>query len=187
MTNWIFIRHGESTANAANQLSGWQDVRLTTKGQQQAREIGAKLRNINFDLVVSSDLYRAKETARLAMEEWSNLTKRQAPIIHTDTQFRERNFLTLQGRNKSELRASGIMEQLTCWDSAPYGIETYNQLLHRVLPSLKRWSIQKNCLLFAHGGVIRVLTCHFNNHIKAQAGKWKIPNASMIKMRINLK
>ena len=36
----VLVRHGESTANRDNEFTGWTDVPLTPKGQQQARQVG---------------------------------------------------------------------------------------------------------------------------------------------------
>ncbi|MBO5790887.1 MAG: histidine phosphatase family protein [Lentisphaeria bacterium] len=57
------VRHGETTANAANTLQGQSDVPLNEKGLHQAELVGARLRKKHFDAIVSSDLSRAALTA----------------------------------------------------------------------------------------------------------------------------
>ncbi len=47
MVNLLLVRHGQSSANATNTYTGWDDVDLTQKGVQQAKEAGYKLGQIN--------------------------------------------------------------------------------------------------------------------------------------------
>ena len=58
-----FIRHGESENNSKGIYTGHMDVSLTPEGIKQAELVGAKLSNICFDAVYSSDLLRAKASA----------------------------------------------------------------------------------------------------------------------------
>lgn len=180
MSKWTLIRHGESTANSANQLSGWQDVPLTTKGKEQAKQAGLALCNQKIDLVVSSDLQRAVHTAQIAMKVWSEQTKTPFPTLYQDPIFRERNFQHLQGKDKTILKKQGKMDLLKKWDSAPLGIETYQQLTQRAVQGLKKWSKYENCLLFAHGGVIRVLIAYALNIEKDKIGLIKVHNAKPV-------
>lgn len=59
-------RHGETEWNVQNKVCGITDVELTDKGRSQAKELGEKLRDHKIDLIVSSPLKRALETARIA-------------------------------------------------------------------------------------------------------------------------
>src|SRR3954470_21444020 len=63
---WV-ARHGETAWTISRQHSGRTDIPLTAEGERVAREVLApKLRETSFDLVLSSPLQRARETARLA-------------------------------------------------------------------------------------------------------------------------
>lgn len=59
------VRHGETVFNTMGVLQGWNNSDLTEKGINAAKELGEKLKNVNFDKVFSSDLKRAADTARL--------------------------------------------------------------------------------------------------------------------------
>ena len=161
MAHWTVVRHGQSTANAAGVLSGWHDVELTELGVRQAEIAGGNLAGKSFDKVVTSDLQRAHETAKIIMSRWSALNSNASYEIEVDTRFRERNFKHYQGVSKSVLRKNGIMKAIQEWESSPEGIESYHALYRRVLPALIDHSSKRNCLLVAHGGVIRVLLKHF--------------------------
>ena len=63
----FFIRHGESVNNLTKRYSGQCDTPLTDKGREQAKAIRPILADIDFDIVYSSDLSRARETCGLAL------------------------------------------------------------------------------------------------------------------------
>ncbi|MCP4966369.1 MAG: histidine phosphatase family protein [bacterium] len=58
-----FIRHGQTTGNAAGRWQGHTNSSLTAAGQEQAARLGARLAHKKFDLVIASDLDRTVETA----------------------------------------------------------------------------------------------------------------------------
>jgi probable phosphoglycerate mutase len=63
------VRHGQTILNLMDRAQGWSDGILTEKGVTGAVNMGKGLRNVNFAAVYSSDLGRAVNTARLAMEQ----------------------------------------------------------------------------------------------------------------------
>jgi broad specificity phosphatase PhoE len=70
----FIVRHGATKLNAEAGVSvdrerGWSDVRLTKEGRQEAREAAKKLKGKGIEVIVSSDLIRAKETAQIIGEE----------------------------------------------------------------------------------------------------------------------
>lgn len=67
----ILLRHGESTANAAQEFTGLLDVELTYLGAQQARAAARLLAGADSvpDLVLASPLRRARETAQHVVTE----------------------------------------------------------------------------------------------------------------------
>ena len=71
----VLMRHGESEANFENYWTGWLDVSLTEKGQEQARKAGEKIKNaqIEFDAAFTSVLKRASLTCQIILEESDQL------------------------------------------------------------------------------------------------------------------
>ncbi len=70
MSGIIFVRHGRTAYNdrgtpgaSAERLRGWKDVPLDTEGKSQATAIADKLINMDFNVVYSSPLSRAKDVA----------------------------------------------------------------------------------------------------------------------------
>lgn len=57
------IRHGETEWNAAGRLQGQTDISLNENGVRLARITGQALSHVNFDLIITSPLKRARQTA----------------------------------------------------------------------------------------------------------------------------
>ena len=178
MKTWTLVRHGESTANAKSVLSGWQDVSLTKKGRKQAKDAGVQLASQTWDLVISSDLKRARETAEIALLERSKICGTPPQPIHFDPRFRERSLGIFQGKDKTELRENGTMHRLRQWDFEQEGVESNQRLWHRLTEGMRSYQ-EKRVLLFAHGGVIRLLLSWNNRHLHSDSSTMKIENASI--------
>ncbi len=98
MANLILVRHGESQWNLENRFTGWVDVPLSPKGEQEARAAGEKLKPYKFDEAFCSVLQRAKKTLSIIMQVTGH------PPIPTqfDQALNERHYGALQGLNKEE-------------------------------------------------------------------------------------
>ncbi|TWU30494.1 putative sugar phosphate isomerase YwlF [Bythopirellula polymerisocia] len=60
------IRHGETEWSRSGQYTGRTDIPLTSHGEEEARAVGQRLRNLSFRHVMTSPLKRAKQTSMLA-------------------------------------------------------------------------------------------------------------------------
>ncbi len=65
MTTLYLVRHGETVANAAQILQGWQGGELNETGKAQAHDVAEKIRNERIDVFVASDLRRAIQTCTI--------------------------------------------------------------------------------------------------------------------------
>lgn len=72
------IRHGESENNKKHLYTGCFDAQLTQIGKEEARAAGALLNGVHFDKIYSSDLSRARETAKNAIP---NCTLEESPLL----------------------------------------------------------------------------------------------------------
>jgi probable phosphoglycerate mutase len=61
-----FIRHGETEWSLSGQHTGRTDIPLTARGEDEARELGPRLREIEFARVLTSPRQRARRTYELA-------------------------------------------------------------------------------------------------------------------------
>jgi len=123
--NLILLRHGESEWNAKNLFTGWVDVRLSAKGEDEARRGGVLLkeRNLLPDVVHTSLLRRAITTSQLALD---SCDRHWIPVART-WRLNERHYGALQGKDKAQTLAQYGEEQFALWrrsfDVPPPAIE----------------------------------------------------------------
>jgi probable phosphoglycerate mutase len=142
---WL-VRHGETTASAGGRLAGWRDVPLTARGRDQARALRPVLEGRGFASAWTSDLGRARETARLAWGE-------AAP----DRRLREVHFGDLEGTAFTEVE-TGLSRRLMAFREVELpGGESLTEARRRVAEHVAGLTPGRH-LLFVHGGVIRLLT-----------------------------
>jgi 2,3-bisphosphoglycerate-dependent phosphoglycerate mutase len=107
------VRHGQSTWNLENRFTGWTDVGLSAKGDQEALQGGRILRDreFTFDIAYTSVLKRAIKTLWFILEtmelEW-------IPVVRA-WELNERHYGALQGLNKSETAAKFGEDQVKIW------------------------------------------------------------------------
>lgn len=85
-----YFVHGTTTDNEKDLSSGWNDVELSVLGEQQCKELTDKTSQRNFDVVFTSDLSRAYNSARLT---WGDRYE-----IIQDSRLRECNYGDLNGQ-----------------------------------------------------------------------------------------
>ena len=84
------MRHGETDWNKIKQLQGKSDVPLNDFGRMLARKTAEALEKVPFDLVITSPLSRARETALIVKGE------REIPLIE-DARIEEMSFGIYEG------------------------------------------------------------------------------------------
>ncbi len=96
-----FLRHGESTGNAAGQIQGQQDMVLNERGRLQAQRLAQQWHaaGIAFDYCISSPLLRARETAEI-------ITVALTLPLFFDPIWMERSFGELEGLTVDDLQIS---------------------------------------------------------------------------------
>jgi 2,3-bisphosphoglycerate-dependent phosphoglycerate mutase len=99
----VLLRHGQSTANAEDSFSGWLDVPLTSRGEQEAAQAAALLAHHGVcpSVVHTSVLSRAIRTADIVLE---CMDLRWTPVRRS-WRLNERHYGALQGRSKAAVRA----------------------------------------------------------------------------------
>jgi len=109
----VLLRHGQSTWNAANLFTGWEDVDLTPAGEEEARRAGSLLAEAGLDLRVvhTSVLTRAVRTANLVLDGCG----RSWLPVRRHWRLNERHYGALQGLNKKEVLAQHGEAQLKAW------------------------------------------------------------------------
>ena len=121
----VLVRHGESVWNQENRFTGWQDVDLSAKGLEEAKEAGRVLKHYcasnkwDFDLCYTSYLRRAIRTLWEIQDQMDRLWL----PVQKDWRWNERHYGALTGLNKAETAAKHGEEQVKVWrrsyDQAP--------------------------------------------------------------------
>ncbi|MDH7452406.1 histidine phosphatase family protein [Luteimonas composti] len=158
----LLARHGETPWNAEGRYQGQEDIPLSPVGENQARLLGERLRDVRIDKAVSSPLTRAYQTAQFALGEV------RAPMLTTEMGFMEIAHGTWEGLLASEIAARDP-DRLRAWRDAPDtvqmpGGESLKQVFRRAWEALQ-WSTEglggnDTLLVVAHDAVNRVLLCH---------------------------
>lgn len=109
----VLLRHGESLWNKENRFTGWTDVNLTEKGEEEARIAGKLMKDagFEFDIAFTSVLTRAVRTLWLALEKMDLVW---IPVIKS-WRLNERHYGALQGLNKAETAQKYGDEQVHIW------------------------------------------------------------------------
>ncbi|MGB9664514.1 MAG: 2,3-bisphosphoglycerate-dependent phosphoglycerate mutase [Ignavibacteria bacterium] len=190
MAKLILLRHGESQWNLENRFTGWVDVPLSPKGEEEARKAGEKLKNIQIDKRYTSVLKRAIDTDRIAMEVAGKL---DVPV-ERDKALNERHYGALQGLNKEETAQKYGKEQVHLWRRSydiappkdvtplnPDGIsESLKDTADRVIPYFLNkikpdLDAGLNVLVTAHGNSLRALVMHLDGLTKEEVLELNIP------------
>jgi 2,3-bisphosphoglycerate-dependent phosphoglycerate mutase len=158
----VIVRHGQSAWNLENRFTGWVDVDITAKGEEEAKNAGEKLKNYKFDLAYTSNLKRAQRTLQIILET----TKQTDLEVIKNEALNERHYGDLQGANKAETAEKYGDEQVHIWrrsfDIAPPNGESLKDTLARVLPYFEKEIVPKlkagkNIIIAAHGNSLRAL------------------------------
>ncbi len=173
MNYLIIMRHGQSQWNLENRFTGWEDVDLTSAGENEARRAGLLIKDFPIDAVHSSTLKRARLTAGIALEsaaeagaDLSHLRDGDGWLITYDHALRERHYGDLVGLNKAETAEKYGNEQVHQWrrgfEVRPPNGESLADVVERVRPyydaeigPLVRTG--KSLLVSAHGNSLRAL------------------------------
>lgn len=181
MATLIIFRHGQSAWNLENKFTGWVDVELTEKGVQEAKNAGEKLKPFNFDYAYASDLKRAQNTLKTALE----VAGKSVPTTY-DKALNERMYGDLQGLDKTETAKKFGEEQVKIWrrsfDIAPPNGESLKDTAARVIPYFKaeiepKLKAGKNVVIAAHGNSLRALIMYLENMTPEQILEFEIGTA----------
>ncbi len=132
----ILCRHGQSIGNLENIFTGWRDLPLTERGEEEARRAGRMLRaeRLGVRHAFTSALIRARESCELMLEA-SGI---DGVITAASVALNERDYGDLTGMNKDQARTQWGDEQVHRWrrsyDEAPPHGESLRDTGARVLP-----------------------------------------------------
>lgn len=151
MTRFFLVRHGETEWNRIHRIQGSSDIPLNDTGRAQALAVGAVLAKHRFDLIVSSPLTRAMETATIIARRMG------MPLPLPIATIVERHYGEAEGCTRDELDARYP------GDTPVPGRESREAVQQRVVRALGDLAIRHphaDILVVSHGGVIRSVVEH---------------------------
>lgn len=157
MTRIFLIRHAEAEGNLYRIAHGQYDGLITDRGYRQIEVLRRRFENEHIDAVYSSDLFRARTTAK-AIYEAKGLP------LNLEPAFREIHMGIWEGRIWQELNTKYEQDML-CFNRQldKYGIEgseTFQQVLDRFLPALRAVAEKhdgETVAIFSHGAALRMM------------------------------
>ena len=145
---WL-IRHGETTWSRTGQHTGRADIPLLPKGEAQAAALAPLVGSHRFEIVLTSPLQRAQQTAKLVGFSHAIL----------DSDLAEWDYGAYEGKTLKEIRQQA--NGWTIWTGAVPGGETIGEVATRARRVLARIRSETgDAVVIGHGHMLRVLaTC----------------------------
>jgi len=176
MKNILLIRHGQSEWNKLNLFTGFKNIELSEQGIEEANKAGQNFKNldIKFNIVFTSELKRAQETAKIILQnldQW-NFLNNEGKII-SNINLNERDYGDLTGLNKKETAEKFGEEQVHKWrrgysDQPPNGesledvVRRVTKYFEEVIQPAVQSDENDNILIAAHGNSLRALLIVMN-------------------------
>jgi broad specificity phosphatase PhoE len=155
VTTILLARHGESDWNHERRWQGHADRPLTEHGREQAEDLAERLDGIGLDAIYSSDLERARKTARV-------VAGRRRMRVQELPALREVDVGSWSGLTRDEAQAR-FPDDFARWRNGHSGWrdgETYEQMSDRVVAAVGdviRRHPEGRVLIVSHGGPIRAI------------------------------
>ena len=148
------VRHGETNENISKMMQGNMDTELNDAGRKQAYDLVKKVASCDVDLIFSSPLKRAYDTAKIIA---------QGKRIVVDERLKSRNHGEFQGisRNEINLKDYWNIKKNIRYEKAESVRDLYDRIVY-LLMDINRYYPDKNVLLVTHSGITRILYYYFN-------------------------
>lgn len=152
-------RHGETDWNHAGRIQGHTDVPLNDLGRAQGEALARRLVEFNFDVIYSSDLRRARETAEMVAKQ----QRQPVPLIETP-ELREICYGAWEGLTVAQVRER-YAEDLASWSQGarlgnPTEGESFTRVMGRAGRVCKEAAKKEMALIVTHGGALHAILCH---------------------------
>jgi len=151
------IRHARTPWNREKRIQGSSDIPLSPEGKKEAARWGKILKSEPFDLILSSPLIRAGETALI-------LSDRMGIPVFREPDLREQDFGDWEGQRISEIRKKDPraveFQESRGWEFRPPGGESRTGVLERVKIAFEKAAKtyeNKYILVVTHQSVIKIL------------------------------
>ncbi len=178
-TRIVLLRHGQTAWNAESRIQGQLDLPLDATGLWQAERLALALQGEGIQVMVSSDLQRARQTA-------APLAATLGLTVQQDAALRERGFGRFEGHTYADIEAQWPDETLR-WrlrepDFGPGGGEPLQAFYDRSVQAVQALAERHAGLtlaVVAHGGVLDCLYRAANRVDLRAPRTWQVANATI--------
>jgi 2,3-bisphosphoglycerate-dependent phosphoglycerate mutase len=183
----IFVfRHGQTEDNKNHTFSGFRQSDLTPEGVEEARQIGARLKDEPVNKAYQSDQIRSQHTLELVLNDYH-----QNVEIITDPRIKERDYGDLTGKNKDET-AKGFPDKYPLWhrsyDVPPPNGESIKMVEVRVMSFLNdvipTWKPHDVIFISASANSIRPMRKYFEHMSNEEICSYEYTPAQIFEYQI---
>ena len=206
MNNLILVRHGQSRFNLERRFTGFYDIGLTSKGENEAKYAGQLIKklNIEFDACFTSKLMRASNSLNIILK----VLNKSNIKINSAWELNERHYGGLTGLNKDDTIKKYGTNQVKIWrrsfDTPPPKMEddhplkkkikskifgeslknTFERVVHYFNEKIKPLILSnKNILIVFHGNSCRALLMEILKISKKKIINFEIPTGNPLLIR----
>ncbi|NND77043.1 MAG: histidine phosphatase family protein [Flavobacteriales bacterium] len=158
----VIVRHGETDLNNQGRLNSVTDTDLNAKGIKQVHALGEAFKNKKIDLIISSPLMRAKQTAMIISKYCFEKNEENELVI--DNRLLELDFGSFEGMTQEEIKVSGRWDDFLDWRREynpviPEGAEDFRIAEKRATLFMEDIFSrpEQNIILVSHGHFSRIL------------------------------
>ena len=158
-------RHGETSYNVENRICGVSDIPLNNTGKEQAQKIGEKLLDKKIDVIISSPLQRAQETAKI-------ISKKIKAPIEIDERIHEINFGVFEGMPGKNEDFRYVKKNHAI--SYPQGEKLFQvvQRVYNFLDEIHQRYQDQTVLVVCHGGIVRIIHSYYHDMSNEELFTW---------------
>ena len=175
--NIYFVRHGQTNYNVLDLCNDdpTKDAHLTKLGKQQAEIVGKKIKNIELDLVIISELPRIKETALI-------ITKNHQVKFKVESRINDR---------KTGFDSKPVSDFFEALKPDIFNLkfnngESFQEEKKRVfsfLEEIKNYNLN-NILVVTHSEILQIINGYFNNLSDQEMWNIKIDNCQILEVNL---
>jgi len=178
----VLLRHGTTDWNKEKKIQGRSDVPLDEQSIDQIKKIIPRLKQEQFDLIITSPLMRARQTAEIINQELKL-------GLATEDSIKERDYGEFEGQSIEQVKKEhpDYFKNKIDYDIPGEGEESYEQITRRVkkfLQQLSQHYPNKKILVVCHLTVMRTLKMIIDGGTKAELSSYTPAFSELIRYQI---
>lgn len=165
-------RHGQTQWNLENRVNGRTDLPLTELGLQQARLLAERTKNLKIDVIISSPMLRARQTA-------APTAALHGLYVLVDDRLIEQDYGIYEGVDRQDPGFLGNKRHFAVRYPGGESMMDVAARVYCLLEELKGKYPGKNILLVCHGGICRCVRTYFEDMTNEEYFRYSEENANV--------